>query len=277
MKLTEKALTIELNISAWSGRKKDKSVTHEIEVLKDAKEAGNFNKLLINTKYLKGFTNAANAARMFHETNTMPWADRGPRLLPSENYMFYKEGMIKLKNTFDEEVGKFLDVYPAAIHDARLHLGKMFRESDYPTREEIERKFNFKTTAFPVSEADFRVAGIGAEEIENLKSSVEKEIQERLNVATKDVWSRIKEQLNQMKEKFSNPDSRIYSSMFENLKELINVLPRLNVVKDPNLDRICEDMKGLLVEPDAVRTSDALKAAKAKEVENVMSRFESFF
>lgn len=277
MKLTEKALTIELNISAWSGRRRDKQVTAEIEVQKEAKNAGNFNKLLVNSEFMRPYLAAANNARLFHYRNTLPWQDEGPRLLPSENYMHYKEGMIKLKGEFDREIEKFIEAYPRAIHEARLRLGKMFNEADYPSTYEIERKFRFKTTAFPVAESDFRVADLGAEEIEDLRKSVEKEIQERLNVATKDVWNRVKEQLSQMRDKFSNPDSRIYTSMFDNLKELVEVLPRLNVVKDPNLDKICEEMKGLLVEPDSIRSSDAMKAAKAKEVEDVMARFNSFF
>lgn len=66
--LAEKALLVTLNISQWSARKYDRKVTEEVNDTHQAKDAGRFNKLLIDKTHLDEIQKIVNEARHFHAT-----------------------------------------------------------------------------------------------------------------------------------------------------------------------------------------------------------------
>lgn len=277
--LNEKSLIVSLNVSQWSARKHDKSITSEVEQTHNAKDAGRFNKLLIAKEKIEPVQQIVSKARKFHAKNTLAWNDSGERLLPSDNYFTYMEQANQIKKEFEGAVQHFISGYEQYIQEAEGRLGTMFRSSDYPSRTEIEQKFAFKVTALPVPTTDFRVTNLGSEELEQLKSAATTELSERLNGAVKDIWNRIKEQLVRMRDILSkeSKETRITESLFGNLKELVDILPRLNVTEDENITAICEEMKSLITDTEAVRNNPELRTSKAQEVEAVMDRFKSFF
>src|SRR6185503_3495137 len=99
MKLREKGLLVNITISQWSARKYDKKVTQAIEDAHNATNAGNFNKLLLDANSgLNKITNLSNQIRIFLHEMTLPWADNGDRLLPSENYLDFQKKYTELEN-----------------------------------------------------------------------------------------------------------------------------------------------------------------------------------
>lgn len=278
MNLKEKALVVNLSISAWSGRVYDKGVASEVEANNDAKgNAGNYSKHLVDAKHMKGINAVITEMRNFHIANTLPWQDYGPRLLPSENYMNYRGKIIELTDKFYKEVDTFVQNYDTVISDAEIRLGKMFCHSDYPTKAEVRGKFGVEYSRDNVADSDFRISNLSEAELEDLRESAEKQLQQKFDAASKDVWHRIKEQLSHMKERLSDEDGRVHASMFTGLSGLIELIPRLNIAGDPNLNTMCDEMKKLLVEPDSVRKDKTLKSNMAKEVDDVMSKMSQFF
>jgi hypothetical protein len=289
--LNEKALTVNLKISCWTARKYDQAVSKEVEQQHEAQgDAGRYNKLLVDKGSIREIQQVVNKMRTFHHTNTLPWGDNGDRLLPSENYFAYIAEVNKLKGEFDKAVQKFVMNYPDLVNRAASRLGTMFRESDYPSAREIGDKFGVKPTILPVAEMDFRV-NLSDNEIEQLKSAAQIEIQERLNTAVKDSWRRIKEQLVHMKERLTEQiertdkegnkyitDGILRDSLFKNLESLVDLLPRLNITNDPNITAICDEMRELVaIDPEDVRNSQTVRANTAQQVDDIMSKFSSFF
>lgn len=274
--LTERALTVNLHISQWSARKYDDKVSKDIEQQHEAEDAGRYNKSLIDKERMNEVQKVARKIRDFHYENTLPWGDNGERLLPSDNYFQYMEKLSELKREYDEVVEKFTSEYEELVEKSRKRLGKMFNPNDYPRKEVVKGKFGIKTVLLPVAEADFRV-NLEEEEIEELKKQAEKELNSRLKDAITDVWQRIKSQLFHMKEKLSDKEAIFRNSLFENVKSLSDILPRLNVTKDPKIQEICEDIKSLISDPDAVRKSFTLREYKASEVERIINKYSNYF
>lgn len=277
--LQTKALIVNVNISQWSGRKHDKKITREVEETHNAEqgEAGRFNKMLTSKEFLAGTSKAASAARQFLYEKTLPWSDNGDRLLTTEMYFdFIKEFSIYIE-TFNKEVDKAEQALESEIEKRKIQLNGMFNAADYPRREEFKSKFNLRVTFMPIPEiSDFRI-DLSQTEVNVLTKNIENEMNNRLTAAVSSTWERIKEQLTKMKETLSTQDKIFRDSLFNNLADLISILPKLNVTNDANINQICADMETLLVSPEAVRTNSNLRNEKAIEVQNLLNKFDSFF
>ena len=206
--ITEKAMLVSLHISFWSARKYDKNVSKEVnDKYGGSQEAGRFNKVLATKESLKEIQAAVNSARSFHLEQTLPWGERGERLLPSKNYSEYNRQVRIFRQQFEDAVDAFVSDYHTVIWEARQNLGGLFRREDYPNATEIRNKFDFRTVISPVPTAeDFRV-NLAREEV----SAIQKEMQERLiqshSAATYDLWRRLYDVVGHMVERLSDPEA----------------------------------------------------------------------
>ena len=72
-------------------------------------------------------------------------------------------------------------------------------------------------------------------------------------------------------------------SMIENIRDLVDVVPRLNIFGDDDLARLCEQVKERIagVEPDALRPSksfDPVARARVKrDADELMEKFAGYF
>jgi hypothetical protein len=68
---------------------------------------------------------------------TLPWDDNGYRVLPAAAYMNHLEKMRTLSKHFAAAVDILARQFLTLIDQARMRLGGLFREADYPTPEEL--------------------------------------------------------------------------------------------------------------------------------------------
>lgn len=274
--LQEKSMIVTLNIAQWSARKHDRSVSREVEANHQAHNAGRYNKILAAKSYIQKIQKAAGKARSFHYENTLPWGENGERLLPSKNYFTYSSKMMELKAEFEKATDHFIGNYPAVIADAKIRLNGMFREADYPDAGQIADKFRFKVSFSNVPETDFRVK-LSEKEKAALKASAEQAVQERLDGAVKDTWQRIKEAVKAVSERLTNKDAIFRDSLFENIGDLVTLLPKLNITNDPDISQACEEIKSLIQSPDVVRSSQLLRSETADKADQILDQFKGFF
>jgi len=231
---------------------------------------------------LEAIQKNAGAARIYFYENTLPWGDNGDRILPSANYFEFVREMGFFQNQDEQLKNAFIDNYPAFVQDERIRLNGMYSESDYPSVNQIAGKFKFKVSFMPLPEMDFRL-DLSQTEINNLTKQVENTFKERINAAVKDTWDRIKTQLTHMREKLqpidadTNKPPVFRNSLVDNLKDIIELLPKLNVTNDANIDAICKQMESLVVDPEKLRTSSVLRSQKADEVNKILENFSDFF
>ena len=151
--IASSAVLVDLNISVWTARKLDKSVSKEIDIDKNTTtKAGNYNKhLLAGASELENITKLSTEIRDWHTRQTLPWSDTGTRLLPMTNFFDYKDQLSEYEDLFQERVDSFLSNYPNIITVMAYRLGKLFNRNDYPDVDVIKQRFSLKYTIMPVT------------------------------------------------------------------------------------------------------------------------------
>ena len=243
MSIASSSILVELNISVWTANKLDKRITDNVLVANGATsvDAGQFRKnLMAGTTLRKDIADFAASCRLWHSNMTLPWADRGPRLLPTSLFLDYKTELNKRKARFDHMVDHFEREYPQLRADAPLHLGAMHNPEDYPSVEEMRSKFGFRTVFTPLAESsDFRLQ-LPEQELAEMKKQYESALEARVSDAMQSQWSKLHDMLSRMSEKLVEPEGedkrRWHDTFITNAHEMCAMLGHLNVTKDPKLE-----------------------------------------
>lgn len=279
MQLNDRALLVQLTVSQWTARKYDKRVTQQVTRFNQASEdAGRFNKsLLPMNDYLDRVHSKSNAIRQDFYTNTLPWAMEGAQLLPTSNYLAFITKFRKEKAEWEALVQDFVFHYPMLKVQAARLLGTMYADQDYPSEDQIASRFKMDIAIFPVPTNDFRVELSGAE-----MSRIQQDIQGRLmqaqTLATRDVWQRLFERVEAIARQCGNPKGRIFDSMLEHARDLCDLLPRLNISDDPNLEAMRQEVEGKLasLSTDALRSDPSVRQTAADDATAIMDKMRAF-
>lgn len=269
--IAERALLVSLNISQWQARKRDKRVTNDVARLNDASsEAGNFNKSLLRRDTLAAITKVVSEARDLQMTMSLAWGEGGDRLLPSTLFADYSDKMQELRLRFEREVDRFVSDYPTFVQEARKELGKMYDPADYPP--DVRHKFSFKTSVVPLPTAnDFRVS-LSTAHVEQIKTDLMREYEERQQRMVKECYARAKEVVLRISERCSAKDSKIYESLMGNARELVALLPALNITNDPAITQLAADIDGMLVPTDRLKNDKGLRRVVADKADDILAR-----
>ena len=283
------SMLVDLNISAWTGRKQDKKVAEEIDAAKSTKtKAGNYHKkLLAGTDKLDDIQKLVSAIRIWHYTQTLPWSDSGSRLLPMKNFFDYKATLSDYEAQFADAVDVFIKEYPTLVSAAAFQLGDLFDSTEYPDAEDLRDKFKFRYVFLPVPEiGDFRV-DVNEAHLVELKTQYESFYQNKLSEAMQDAWDRLHECLSKMSEKLADSaspritkDGEVKTQIFRdslitNAVELCELLTKLNVTNDPKLEGARRQLEMVMagVSPKELREDDDLRLDTKVRVDQILSMF----
>lgn len=257
-----------LSVSKWTARKFDRTATAEVNRAHQAQDAGRYNKLLIDDKALKPITSAEGALRELHYKLTLPWGDNGDRLLPSRIYFDYMKQMREAKDRFDKAVAAFVADYPNHVQAARTRLGSLYNPNDYPSF--VSDKFGVAYSFMPVPAAgDFRV-DVGEKDREEIRAEITRMVKAREDEAVKDCWTRVRTVVSRYAERLRDPRAKVFQSMVDDARDLVVLLPALNLSNDPALNNAAAEIKTKLLsapisalKTNLVRRAEVVAAAEA--------------
>jgi len=277
--LAERAMLARFSATKWAARKHDKAVTSEVATTHkaDKAKAGRYHKRLLASDSLNAIKQIEVKARTLHYDLTLPWLFEGVDLLPILNYEQYCLEMGDNSRAFYAAVDVFIFDYPAEVEYAKKVLGTMYKAEDYPTPAAVKQKFGFDMSFWPVPEAgDWRV------QIEDeAEARIKADIEERLTAQTEEVlratWERAFKPLSRMVERLSDPDHIFRDSLVTNVADLVTMLPKLNIMEDPDIKKLTEDLRldicGL--NPQDLRDDDKARADGAKAAKKVLADIEA--
>ena len=288
MNLTHDAMLVSLRIAAWSGRLYDRQASTHVAVHHEASTAaGRYNKCLLPRTAFAAINSTMSAARTAHYAQSLPWDDQGSRLLPVANYERYTELMDGLRERMVRERARFIEDYEDNIDKARLDLGKLFRIAEYPSREDLHGKFGMRYRIIPVPDADHFMAKLASDDTDRVKRDIESQIEERLHDAVGDLYRRLGDAVERVSERLREDDEGkplvFRDSMIGNIRELVDIVPRLNIFGDETLAQLCGQVKEKIagVEPDALRPSKRFdpvaRASVKREADALKERFAGYF
>lgn len=282
--IADRAMLVGVNIRMLSITKTDKKITEEVARTHNSDVSmGRYAKTLIAKDSVETLRKLQTEIRQEHYRLTLPWAEDGSRILTSEGYFKYAEYMRDAQSRWEPAVDAFVAQWDAFVADAKVKLNGLFNEADYPEAEQVRRKFEFRWSVKPVPVSqDFRVV-LGDAETARIKADIEQGLQVTVQDAMKDVWTRMKGVVGKMAERLRayNPNepstAPFRDSLVDNIKELVAILPSLNLTQDPTIAEFTKQMEAL-TQYDAQTLRDNMfqredVAARAESILSSMSAF----
>lgn len=282
MSISASAVLVELNISVWPASKIDRETTDQVNANAGAvRDAAQTKKnLFAGTSLRKDIEKFAARVRLYHNQNTLPWADKGERLLPTRLFMEYKQTMDAYQQTFDSMCQNFFAEYPRLVAEAPINLGKMFKAEDYPDIEEVKTKFGFRRAINPLPDSgDFRL-DIPSNDLEQLRAEFEGKFNERLADAVREPWDRLHKVLTSISEKLTDAEGddnkkRYHDSLVSNPLELCALLTKLNITNDPKLEEARKQLELTMLGADleSIKEDKHYRADVKSKVDSILGKF----
>ena len=274
MKLNDRALLVSLSISQWTARKLDKKATKEVaDNNRASTSAGRYNKSLLPLNdQLAHVHQKTGVIRDKFAKNTLPWG-----ILPSANYLQFMQDFRKEKSEWQYLVQNFLDNYDYLVAEAKRWLGDLYDEKDYPSKESITNKFNMDMAILPVPSNDFRVE-LSSDELTRIQEELESRMTTVQQEAMSDCWHRLYKHVEHITEKLADPKGIFRDSMIDNAVETCDLLTRLNIAEDPNLEAMRQAVESKLLghHPDSLRNDPDLRQDAAEEARKIMDAMSVF-
>lgn len=291
-----RAMLLNVTIHHWKGRRHDKQISNEVADRYDAdKEMGAYMKRLIAKERLATINGLTSQIRSLWHERTLPWIDEGTRIVPNSLYWKTREDLDALVHKREDAVNELALNWEEVVEEAKVRLNGLFKESDYPTAATLRDAYriDIKPMPFP-SATDFRMGILGPdneEAEEALRAEHEEAVKAALADATQDLWKRVHEVTKKMVERldaYKQPakgekvDGRTGSpfrdTLVENIRDLVELLPALNVANDPILAGLTDKLSKQLCANDAetLRTDPALRNKTAKAAQEILDQVEGF-
>ena len=282
MSITSSSVLTELNISVWTGQKLDRSATDKVTSDNHAvRDAGQFKKnLMAGTSARKEIADYAASCRLWHNMRTLPWADKGARLLPTSLFLDYKDEANIRKAQFARMVEDFMQAYPSLVQTAHSYLGTLFDPADYPSADEVRSKFGMRLVFSPVPEAgDFRL-DLPKQDMEDMAKNYEGAFNDRLADAMRTPWEQLHKMLTAMSSKLIEPEDednrRWHDTFISNAQDMCGMLTHLNLTKDPKLEaaRLALESTLVGVDMDDIKEDGDVRAEMKDKLDAILKQCE---
>ncbi len=285
--ISDRTMLVGLKISAWSGEKRDNTITAEICKAKSAQaKAVRANKSLLGER-IKPVKAAEGALRGYVNDRTLPWMDNGLRILKTTVVRDFQLGLAAPMDAFERAVETFIENYGHAKAEARHALGDAYRESDFPAGYSLRGRFSAKVVYMPMPRSDdFRMA-LTEDEMAAVRRNCTSALQGSVRDAVMAAVTRLREPIQHMAERLRSyrrdEEGKAHNifrdSLVTNIEDIIELAPSLNITDDPRITRICEEMRMHLVQHDAdtLRQSPQLRMTVATQANRIIDQLNGAF
>jgi len=245
--LADKALLVKLSQSRYQPYAHDAAATSIIEQTTGVVGAGRYNKrLFAGNKQLTDVNTKFNVLYSEYLKRTVPWLDDGVRMTPNELYFEFAQDMREYIRDALQAADQLVNNWDNMVAVDIARLGSLGNPDDYPTKEDIRAKFDARIQFFPVPTAnDFRISVSDEDkmEMEDAIKQVEANISKHL---LKEMLDPISSYVSKLSIPIGEKGAVFRDSLVENVNELVNRLPKLNINNDPEITRIINDVKAVV-------------------------------
>ena len=298
--LHQKSTLVSLEGSTWRGVKSDREATDGTADLFDTTiNWVTTSKRLVDPAVLREPKRILGQARNYLRGQSVgaadgksipgglpPWDSKGWYILPNVLNEKVTRNLGQFESDFKDAVDKLQAVLPTAIDAARAENPKLFKADDYGSVEEVIGHYGFTIDRTLVPDAgDVRVDA-SKEFVDHLKGQIEAKSTKKLNDVTRHVVRTVVDVATHLANALEGYDpekkgaSPFRDSTVEKVRDLIGVIPALNVTGDAKIDKAGHDLLAAIGNKSAkeLREDDDGRkavAAKAREVaDNISNLFD---
>ena len=271
-----KGCVAQLSVSQWGAVKKiDKSRLAQMTTSPDWVRAS---KKLVDPGALKPIGKIANKARSYLAGVSLPFPIQGMVFVPKEMISRVDKRLQFFKDEFDLGVNKFVSEYNELRGIAKVYLGDLFSELDYPV--DVRSKFAFAWRFVILDVPDGNVGLLSPEVYQREKEKFIQTMEEARQMAIQSLREEFACMVERITERFyTGPDGKpkvfknatvnSFYEYFENFKER-------NIFRDEELAELVARAQEILSETSAddIRSDEQLKdriRSGMQEVEQAMS------
>lgn len=280
--IASRALLVWLTITGWTARRYDRKVTADINAQYAAtSDAGRYNKSLLPGDHpaYKAIVSLQSSIRAQHYTQTLPWTDEGWRILPIASYDAYGKWYRDISDAHERAVSDLLSDYASMRASASRLLGKMYREEDYPSIDDLEKRFRLTKSIKPVPlSSDVRVS-LADDQLADIRASIEADTRSATETAMRECWNRLHDVTAHMVERLSSKDAIFRDTLVTNARECCDALRTLNLTGDPALERMRRRVESELAsyDPEELRRNDYRRADVARKAAAIVDQMSQYF
>jgi|TARA_R110000868_G_scaffold163151_2_gene395295 hypothetical protein len=155
--LSTSAVLVSVDVKTWTATKQDSIVADEVTDNKKAdRGSGKFVKSLLqgNMQY-RDIINCRQKIYNWLSQSAYRW-NHSQDLVPTIDLPRFTREFSMYEDLFNVYVEEFIKVYPQAVSNQAMQQGDLYDSSDYPSAEEVRRKFSLNLYVSEVPEQDFR-------------------------------------------------------------------------------------------------------------------------
>lgn len=289
--LNEKAMLVKLTVKKMTTTKRDANAEQFLQS-ETGDEAFTAFKTLFKSKDNPVNRALADVSAVYtlHKKLTLPYVDKGPRILVNDQYESYTKSMRDEFNHVDKVVDECVfnwDAYVQQDIDYRVRVAKasgrpapIITAAEYPTAQEFKERTRFILRFFPLPEKAHFLFDISEED----KQAFEDAMNDAAKLAKADAVNRMLTPLTHLVSKLTKPigaEGAIFrDSAIENVIEGLEEARKLIIDPTPEVKQTLDELDAYIskfaTNSDVLRESPVVRMqaqAKLKEVEDKMAFF----
>lgn len=269
MKISDRSMLMRFHRRVWEARTQDKQLTREVTDQCQA-DTGQLTvvKKLMPKDFFKPVTDIADEA--YYEarrwTRSVPGM-KGVYELPVKHFTQVDRILHDLAARFELEVQKLWALYPAAYADGPRRLGTAWDPSRLPDpgdRDSFCGRFALGVRYLPYPEASSLPTTLDGEDRLKIEKQMEEQAQGDMKAGERELIERLKAPVqhlvNRLKALQEEPEEgakrpRFYDSVLENIQEIVEVAPGLNLLEKPEISAAITQIQEKLL----AKTTEQLK------------------
>jgi hypothetical protein len=294
--LNEKAMLVKLTTRRTNLSKRDVDAEKFIQqALEDAS-------LTVNSKLFRQPGNPiacivteAGRVYQYYKKFTHPYIDRGPRVLPNDQYMDFATGMRNTIQQVDALMAKYLPDYDVHVqadiawrNKQSLLSGKPPRAKveDYPTVEEFKSSMGFDLRFMPLPDRKHFLYDISDDDAQKF----EQDIAEAATLAANNTVVQMLKPLRHLADALKHPigatdtDGKrlgiFRDSAIENVIEGVELAKKLAINPPPELQAVMDELNSTITywagKKDWLRESPINRTDAAKELDRIANQMAAF-
>ena len=280
----------------WTAKKTDKKATQQVENTNNLKNVGEFKKsLMTDNMALKKLNYYNGKARNTHYSMTMACGGNNEYIIPMKDLPEYVNTMSDFKNKFYDWKDKFMngytdnkgvqhDGYRHAVIEEKLRLGALHNSNDYPTVEEMDKKFHMSYAIEPVP--DSFITDLEESAANQINDIYQQQHRERMKKFSDSVWAETRKNIEKLRDalnyageaKKSNPDFKIFKeSTYTHVQRTVEVLERFNFTGDANMQTVQKILRNAMSgkSADMLKHNESLRLDTKKALDEAIANLPS--